>query len=63
MAHGLDAVPAARRLMGTTAELMRDACSGQVPEIVDGDPPHRLRGCGAQAWSVSEWVRVWRQLG
>lgn len=63
MAHGPDAVPAARRLLGTTAELMRDACPGQVPEIVDGDAPHRPRGCGAQAWSVSEWVRVWRQLG
>lgn len=63
VAHGKAAVPAARRLMGTTGELIRDACLGQVPEIVDGDPPHRLRGCGAQAWSVSEWVRVWQQLG
>lgn len=34
---------------------------GQVPEIADGDPPHRPRGCFAQAWSVAELLRalVW----
>ena len=31
---------------------------GQIPEIADGDPPHELRGCFAQAWSVGELLRV-----
>ncbi len=31
---------------------------GQVPEIWDGDPPHRPHGCPAQAWSVAELVRL-----
>jgi len=31
---------------------------GQVPEIFDGDPPHRARGCAAQAWSVAELLRI-----
>ena len=45
--------------MLTTARLLRGGCRGQLAEIVDGDPPHTLRGCGAQAWSASEWLRVW----
>ena len=49
----------ARALMLTTARLLRGGCRGQLAEIVDGDPPHTLRGCGAQAWSASEWLRVW----
>ncbi len=60
--QGAAAIPQARKLMGTTAELLRDGCLGHVAEIVDGDAPHRLRGCGAQAWSASEWVRVWKFL-
>ncbi|TPW01178.1 MAG: putative glycogen debranching enzyme (archaeal type) [bacterium] len=31
---------------------------GQVSEIFDGDPPHRPRGCFAQAWSVAEPLRA-----
>ncbi len=31
---------------------------GQLPEIFDGDAPHRPRGCVAQAWSVAEVLRV-----
>ncbi len=31
---------------------------GQISEIFDGDPPHRARGCFAQAWSVGEVLRA-----
>lgn len=31
---------------------------GQLPEICEGDPPHRPVGCVAQAWSVAEVLRV-----
>jgi predicted glycogen debranching enzyme len=31
---------------------------GQLPEIFDGDAPHRPRGCVAQAWSVAELLRI-----
>jgi glycogen debranching enzyme len=31
---------------------------GQIPEIFDGDAPHRAGGCLAQAWSVAELLRV-----
>jgi glycogen debranching enzyme len=33
-----------------------------VPEILDGDFPHLQRGCEAQAWGVSEIVRVWKLI-
>lgn len=29
-----------------------------VPEIFDGDPPHRPNGCPAQAWSTAELIRL-----
>ena len=38
-----------------------DACVGNLSEIFDGDPPFTPRGCFAQAWSVAEVLRVWRQ--
>ena len=37
-------------------------CIGHLPEIMDGDAPHLHRGCDAQAWSVSEVLRVWKWL-
>jgi glycogen debranching enzyme len=33
---------------------------GQISEIFDAEPPHRPRGCFAQAWSVAEVLRVLR---
>ncbi len=39
-----------------------DACIGQISEIFDADAPHRPRGCFAQAWSVAEILRAWREI-
>jgi len=41
---------------------LNKGCLGQLPEIIDGDAPHVHRGCDAQAWSVSEALRVWNYL-
>ncbi|HOV52233.1 MAG TPA: amylo-alpha-1,6-glucosidase, partial [Methanothrix sp.] len=30
-----------------------------IPEVFDGDPPHRPGGCISQAWSVAEVLRAW----
>jgi starch synthase (maltosyl-transferring) len=60
--YGAAALPTARMLMSASASLLNEGCVGQLPEILDGDLPHAPRGCGAQAWSVSEWLRVWRLL-
>jgi starch synthase (maltosyl-transferring) len=42
---------------------MNEGGLGQIPEIMDGDAPHQQRGCDAQAWGVTEALRVWKLLG
>jgi predicted glycogen debranching enzyme len=39
-------------------QYLNEAGVGTLPEIFDGDAPHRARGCIAQAWSVAEILRV-----
>jgi len=51
---------AALAWLGSSLGLFSSGCLGQLPEIVDGDAPHTSRGCDAQAWAVSEWIRVWK---
>jgi starch synthase (maltosyl-transferring) len=53
---------AARAILGSAARLLGSGCLGQLPEILDGDAPHRERGCDAQAWSVTETLRGWLVL-
>ncbi|MBX3746925.1 MAG: glycogen debranching enzyme N-terminal domain-containing protein [Verrucomicrobiae bacterium] len=55
-----EAVRAARAILGSSDRLLHEGCAGHLPEIVDGDAPHTHRGCDAQAWSVTEALRVWR---
>jgi len=58
-----EAVAAAKAYLSGMEQLMNEGCLGQVPEILDGDAPHAQRGCDAQAWSVTEALRVWKLLG
>lgn len=57
-----EAVTAARAYLGSMDRLVIEGCVGQIPEIVDGDAPHTQRGCDAQAWGVTEALRVWKLL-
>jgi predicted glycogen debranching enzyme len=36
---------------------------GSMSEVFDGDPPFTPRGCIAQAWTVAEVLRLWRDIG
>lgn len=56
--YGRSARPAAVALLESCIELFDDGAVGHLPEIVDGDAPHTQRGCYAQAWSISEVLRV-----
>ncbi len=56
------AIAAAKSYLGSTDQLIMAGCLGQLPEILDGDAPHQQRGCDAQAWSVTETLRVWKSL-
>jgi glycogen debranching enzyme len=58
-----DSVSAARDYLLSLNALLDSGCIGHLPEILDGDAPHQSRGCDAQAWSVTEALRVWRMLG
>jgi predicted glycogen debranching enzyme len=58
-----EAVAAARAYLRSSERLLNEGCLGHLPEIVDGDAPHQQRGCDAQAWSVTEALRVWKILG
>jgi predicted glycogen debranching enzyme len=60
--YDLEAVRAARAYLHSMDTLLREKCQGQAPEVLDGDAPHRPRGCDAQAWAVSETLRVWKLL-
>ncbi|MBU6408866.1 MAG: glycogen debranching enzyme N-terminal domain-containing protein [Verrucomicrobia bacterium] len=57
-----EAVAAAKSHLCGAEMTMREGCIGQIPEILDGDAPHAQRGCDAQAWSVTETLRVWKLL-
>ena len=57
------AVAAARAYLGSMDRLMAEGCLGQIPELVNGDAPHLQRGCDAQAWGVTEALRVWKLVG
>jgi predicted glycogen debranching enzyme len=56
------ALAAAKACLGSMETLLVTSCLGQLPEILDGDAPHQPRGCDAQAWSVLEALRVWKEL-
>lgn len=60
--YGDAARDTALALLGSSSVLLESGSVGHVPEILDGDAPHTPRGCSAQAWGVSEWLRVWRTI-
>jgi predicted glycogen debranching enzyme len=57
-----ESIAAAKSYLGSMEKLLRENCLGQIPEILDGDAPHQQRGCDAQAWGVTEALRVWKLL-
>lgn len=57
-----EAVAAAKCYLRSAELLLNQGCLGQLPEILDGDAPHTQRGCDAQAWGVTETLRVWKML-
>jgi predicted glycogen debranching enzyme len=56
------ALAAAKAYLGSAERLLHEGCIGHLPEILDGNAPHSARGCDAQAWSVTEALRVWLLL-
>jgi predicted glycogen debranching enzyme len=50
----------ARKAIERLIPHLREAGLGTISEIFDGDAPHAPRGCPAQAWSVGEVLRVFK---
>jgi starch synthase (maltosyl-transferring) len=59
MRYGDEGKNTARAILYSSLDLIRSGCIGHIPEILDGNFPHTSRGCDAQAWGVSELLRVW----
>ncbi len=60
--NGAVGKPKARKVIeGLTPHLL-EAGLGSISEIFDGDAPHAPRGCPAQAWSVGEALRVFKDF-
>jgi predicted glycogen debranching enzyme len=53
---------AARQLLEPLSGAMDSYGLGTLAEIFDGDAPHHPRGCIAQAWTVGELLRAWKEL-
>ena len=49
-------------ILMSAADWMENGVIGEMPEVVDGNSPHRAGGCLAQAWSISEFYRVFKIL-
>jgi starch synthase (maltosyl-transferring) len=56
------AIATAKSYLSSAEKLLNEGCLGQIPEVLDGDAPHTQRGCDAQAWGVTELLRVWKML-
>ncbi len=50
-------------LLAGSVENFNTGTIGHISENADGDAPHAQKGCTAQAWSDSEFLRVWLKLG
>ena len=50
----------ARSFLQPLLQHLGSHCLGSLSEIFDGDPPFTPRGCFAQAWTVAEVLRTWK---
>ncbi len=62
LVHGDPARETALAILGSASTVANHGCLRQIPEVIDGDAPHPQRGCGAQAWGVTEIYRVLQAL-
>ncbi|EDM26540.1 glycogen debranching enzyme/alpha-amylase [Lentisphaera araneosa HTCC2155] len=56
--YGEEAIPTVKSLLYSSRILFNTGAVEQIPEVMDGSAPHTPRGCDAQAWSVTELIRV-----
>ncbi len=62
MVYGDAARDTALAILGSASDVLNHGCLRQSPEVIDGNTPHLQRGCGAQAWGVTELYRIIKRL-
>lgn len=62
LTYGLSVKNKVRSLLNSSSILLEEGCIDHLPEILDGNAPHVQRGCSAQAWSSTEFFRVFSML-
>ncbi len=62
VACGFASKSVALDLLACSVDNINSGCLCHLSEIADGDAPHAQKGCAAQAWSDSEFFRVWSKL-
>jgi starch synthase (maltosyl-transferring) len=58
LTYGEEARQSALSILSSVEVKLNTDCICQLAEVADGDAPHTVRGCPAQAWSVTELARV-----
>lgn len=56
--YGKEGLPLAREIYSNFEKEMTSYGIGTIAEVFDGNPPYRAGGSIAQAWSVSEVIRI-----
>lgn len=56
--HGANGVAEIEKITEDCKGMLHDSCLYTVPEIYNGDYPHKAVGAIAQAWSVAELLRM-----
>jgi glycogen debranching enzyme len=59
--HSPESICQALAFLAPVEKHFTEGCIGSISEIFDGDAPHTCRGCYAQAWSVGEVLRCYRE--
>jgi predicted glycogen debranching enzyme len=62
MVYGSKTRNTALSILASASDVINRGCLRQIPEVIDGNTPHIQRGCGAQAWGVTELYRVIKLL-
>ncbi len=62
MVYGSKAHTTALAILASASDVINHGCLRQSPEVIDGNTPHIQRGCGAQAWGVTELYRMVKKL-
>ncbi len=60
--YGRSGISKIRSILSGFEDVMDENGIGTIPEVYDGDPPHKPGGAISQAWSVAELLRVGKML-